>query len=64
MKNPSIDKIDKYIDDIYKLRTTSIKKDGEFGLGNLTFKEIRKLKYLNNMKTMRLQLKSAELSLK
>lgn len=41
------------------------KKDGEFGLGNLTFKvkEIRKLKYLNNMKTMILQLKSAELSL-
>jgi len=64
MQNLNIEKIDKYIDDLYDLRKKSMQKDGEFALGNLVFKEIRRLGYLANLKTLRRQLKSAELSLK
>lgn len=61
--NPSITKIDKYIDDIYKLRQDSVVKDGEFGEGNLVFKEIRRLGYLDDLKDLKTELTSKELSL-
>ena len=64
MKSPTIEKIDNYIDSLYLLRADSMKKEGEFGFDNLVFKEIRRLKYLENLKAMRLELKNAELSLK
>lgn len=64
MENPSLDKIDAFIDELYEVRKTSIKKEGEFGFGNLIFKEIRRLKYLENLKALRLEFKNYELSLK
>lgn len=64
MKDPTVEKVDEYIDSIYDLRIASVKKDGEFGFGNLVFKEIRRLKYLENLKKIKLELKSEELSLK
>ena len=64
LKNPSIDKMDYFIDTLYELRANSIIKEGEFGFGNLLFKEIRYLKYLENLKELRRKLKNNELSLK
>lgn len=64
IKKPSIENVDKYIDDIYDIRITSIKNEGEFGFNNLVFKEIRRLKYLEKLKKLRLKLKNNELSLK
>lgn len=61
--NPSLDIINAYIDDIYVLRGKSLQDEGEFGLGNLVFKEIRRLGYLDNLKELRDQLQSKELSL-
>ena len=58
-----LDAILQYIDDIYKLRGDSLKTDGEFGIGNLTFKEIRRLGYLDALKELRDKLQSKELSL-
>lgn len=57
------DDIDKFITDIYELRKTSIANDGEFGLGNLVFKEMRNLGYLDNLKELKRQERAKELSL-
>lgn len=57
------DDIDKFITDIYELRKTSIAKDGEYGLGNLVFKEMRNLGYLDNLKELKKQERAKELSL-
>lgn len=61
--NPTLDAIDKYMDDIYDIRTESLMNDGEFGFGNLVFKEIRKLGYLSDLKDIKSDLISKELSL-
>jgi predicted nucleotidyltransferase len=57
------ERIDEFIDNLYELRKESIAKDGEFGLGNLVFKEFRNLGYLDNLKELKKQEKSKELSL-
>ena len=59
----TVDKIDAYINDIYALRQESINTEGEFGLGNLTFKEIRNLGYLDELKELKNELIGRELSL-
>ena len=64
MKNPSIKKIDKYLDDIYVFRQDGLSKEGEFSINNQGFKEIRKLGYLDDLKEQKLKLESEELSLK
>lgn len=51
--NPSIEAIEKYMDDIYTLRKNSIASAGEFGIGNLTFKEMRRCGYLDNLKEIK-----------
>lgn len=61
--NPTVKKIDDYLDSIYELRKESIQKDGEFGEGNLVFKEIRRLGYLDDLRELKIQLTSQELSL-
>lgn len=61
--NPNLDEITAYIDDIYELRGNSLQSEGEFGLGNLVFKEIRRLEYLDNLKDLRDELQGKELSL-
>lgn len=62
-ENPSISKIDDYINSLYELRQESIQKDGEFGEGNLIFKEIRRLGYLDDLKELKVELTSQQLSL-
>lgn len=57
------EKVKNFINDIYELRKDSIAKEGEFGLGNLVFKEFRNLGYLDSLKELRKQLKGQELSL-
>lgn len=61
--DPSIDAIDNYLDDIYALRAEGIKEAGDFGLGNLVFKEIRNLGYLDNLKNLRIELQNNALSI-
>ena len=57
-KNPNSDDIKEFIDDLYNLRRDSIADSGEYGLGNLVFKEFRNLGYLDRLKEM----KNAEMS--
>lgn len=58
-----LEQINNLIDDLYKLRQDSIEKDGEFGIGNLVFKEFRNMGYLDNLKDLKVQLQSKEMSL-
>jgi len=60
---PTAESIEDFIEDIYDLRKSSIASDGEYGLGNLVFKEFRNLGYLDNLKDLRKQCVSKELSL-
>lgn len=62
-ENPTIEDITKYLDDIYDLRINSIQKDGEFGIGNLVFKEIRKLNYIQELRDLKIKLETETLSL-
>ena len=63
-EDDKITEIENYIEDIYDLRKTSIAEDGEYGIGNLVFKEIRNLGYLDNLKELKNALKSKKFSLK
>ena len=58
-----IETIDKLIDDLYEMRRKSISKDGEYGIGNLVFKEFRNLGYLQQLKDKRIELENQRLSL-
>ena len=58
-----LDEIDKLIDDLYLLRQQSIQQDGEFGVGNLVFKEMRNMGYLDNLKELKRKLMSKQMSL-
>lgn len=51
------------IEDLYDLRKSSIAEDGEYGLGNLVFKEMRSMGYLDNLREIKKELSSKELSL-
>lgn len=59
----SIDDIEKEINSLYLLRKNSLTTDGEFGKGNLIFKEIRNCGLLDDLKDRRVELKSKQLSL-
>jgi hypothetical protein len=63
LESEKINQIDDFIEDIYDLRKVSLQKDGEYSIGNLVFKEIRSLGYLDNLKVLKNELKSRELSL-
>lgn len=58
------EEISKFIEELYNLRKESIANEGEYGLGNLVFKEFRNLGYLDNLKELKNKEKSDELSLK
>lgn len=52
------------INDVYGLRKEGMaSEDGEYSIGNLVFKEFRNRGYLDNLKELRNELKSKELSL-
>lgn len=55
--------IQDFIDDLYILRKASLNKDGEFGEGNLVFKEFRNKGYLDKLKDKLKIVKSKELTL-
>lgn len=59
----SIDEIDNVINDLYILRQQSILSDGEYGIGNQCFKEIRNLGLLKELKDKKVQLETEEMSL-
>ena len=59
----TIDDINKFIDDIYLLRQESILKDGEYGKGNLIFKELRNQWILQGLKDKLVELENKEMSL-
>lgn len=63
LSTPQLDQIADFIDDIYELRKNSLAKDGEYSIGNLVFKEVRNRGYLDNLKDLKNQLISQELSL-
>lgn len=58
-----INKIEKFIEDIYDLRKAAIATEGEYSIGNLVFKELRNKGYLDNLKDIKNKLKSQDLSL-
>lgn len=62
-KAVSSDDVTEFIEDLYDLRKKSIAEDGEYGLGNLVFKEFRNRGYLDRLRELRNELKSRELSL-
>ena len=57
------DKINKMVDDLYLLRKNGLLSEGEYGKGNQTFKEIRNLGLLSDLKDSYMKLRSQELSL-
>lgn len=59
----SIEAIDNIIDSLYILRQESILKDGEFGIGNQCFKEIRNMGLLQELKDKKVELENQEMSL-
>ena len=59
----NIELIDDLIEDIYNLRKQGMARDGEMDIFNLIFKEFRNLGYLDNLKELKKQEISKELSL-
>lgn len=60
---PQLNEIDKFIEELYDLRKTSIATDGEYGIGNLVFKELRNRGCLDKLKDLKHEIASKELSL-
>lgn len=63
IKSQKVDEIEKFFEELYKMRRESIAKDGEYGIGNLVFKELRNNLYLDDLKDLKNELVSADLSL-
>lgn len=64
LSNGSVEEIEKFFEELYDMRRNSIAKDGEYGIGNLVFKELRNNLFLDNLKELKNKLISNELSLK
>lgn len=61
--SPTLEEIENYIDELYNLRINSISNEGEFGTGNLIFKEVRRAGILDNLKELKTELEGKEMSL-
>ena len=59
----SLERVEKFIDKIYELRKVSIANSGEYSKGNLVFKELRNMDFLQYLKDKRDLLTSRKLSL-
>lgn len=57
------DEIEQFINDLYLMRKESLATEGEWGPGNLVFKEFRNLGYLDSLKDRKYKYKSKELTL-
>lgn len=60
----NLNKIQRLTDQLKQYRQQSLDKDGEFGLGNLVYKNLRNLDALEILMTARLKLTDQDLSLK
>lgn len=60
----TIKEIDKFIDDLYILRQSSLISGGEFSDGNLIFKELRNDGILQELKDKKIELQNKEMSIK
>lgn len=63
LRAPTKDSIEAFMTDVYDLRKSSIADEGEYGLGNLVFKELRSLGYLDNLRDVKREISDKELSL-
>lgn len=63
LDNPSIEAIDNYLDELNLMRAEALKEEGEFAIDNLVFKELRNLNYIRDLKELKVELESKELSL-
>lgn len=63
LNSDNSDSITNAINDIYLIRKNSLDKDGEYGEGNLLFKEIRNLGLLDALKDKYKEVRSKELTL-
>jgi len=63
VETSQLNEIDKFLEDIYELRKDGLQKTGEYGIENLTFKELRNKGYLDNLKDLKNKLIGKELSL-
>lgn len=61
--SPTIEEIEDYVDELYNLRINSIANEGEFGTGNLIFKEVRRAGILDKLKELKTELEGKEMSL-
>lgn len=64
LKNPTIKEIKKILDKIKKLRMSGLSKSGLFSIENLTYKYLRRRKYINLLYDTYNKLLDKELSLK
>lgn len=55
--------VEKFLDDLYLLRKESLAVDGEFGEGNLVFKQFRNNGYIKELRDRKYKYKSDELTL-
>ena len=62
-KSRQVEEIENFFEELYEMRKDSIAKDGEYGIGNLVFKELRNNLFLDDLKDLKNDLISAELSL-
>ena len=60
----TVEEIDTFINDLYKLRQESLLTEGEYGKGNLIFKELRNNNTLQNLREKKIELENDEMSLK
>ena len=63
MEDNNVEEASNLIDELYLLRKDSISTDGEYGKGNLIFKEFRNKGYLDSLKQLLVDETSKELSL-
>ena len=63
VETDKIEEIEDFIEDVYDLRKTSIAEEGEYGIGNLVFKELRNMGVLDSLRELKLKLKDKHLSL-
>ncbi len=63
IESQQIEEIEKFFEELYEMRRESIANDGEYGIGNLVFKELRNNSYLDGLKELKNELVSADLSL-
>jgi len=55
--------IDEFFKDLYELRKSALKSDGENSIGNKIFKQFRKLGYLKTLKDLKTSFEEKEMSL-